>query len=290
LTCEKDIYEKTILDTQLFSISKETSPNLYDREKNRLISNLYGYLMTINKKKYEPYGSEIVEVAVNCIRSFSSEKGEFLHYFNVAWKNEYKRICSDEIFDKKFCGMTKITSEEKRAIIGLIKYREKKLSEKGTEINNEDILQEYSDLTGIAIEKIKYVAQMETTHIIDGSIIDENGEEKNIIEQIPDTDCTEDFFEEADNLYELMAKIEKAFEKLQERQKTIISDLITSKICHLIADIWHDEYPSFISIEIMDLYISTGQILTQRDIAQKYNKLEASVSRTYKDFISKILV
>ena len=49
----------------------------------------------------------------------------------------------------------------------------------------------------------------------------------------------------------------------------------------------HKKY-SFISEDIRNLIIRTGNVPTQRDLAEKHGKNEASISRTLKDFLKKI--
>lgn len=45
-----------------------------------MIENIYLYLLSINKEKYEPYGCEITEIANYCIDKYDSTRSEFLHF------------------------------------------------------------------------------------------------------------------------------------------------------------------------------------------------------------------
>ena len=87
----------------------------------------------------------------------------------------------------------------------------------------------------------------------------------------------------------ILNKIENAFNSLQERQKPIISDIITAKICDIMNElkITYRKY-RFINNDIFLVYRTTGYIPTQKEIAQKHNRDEASISRSVRQFLSRI--
>ena len=92
-----------------------------------------------------------------------------------------------------------------------------------------------------------------------------------------------------ENIYVILEKIEMAFNGLQERQKKIVSDVITAKICDTIEDIHiATEHFDFINIEIFEEYKKTRRVPTQRDIAEKHKRDEASISRSIKNFLEKL--
>ena len=74
---------------------------------------------------------------------------------------------------------------------------------------------------------------------------------------------------------------------LQLRQRPMLSDMITLKLCDQISETQRRQY-SFISKDIMDAWTTTGVLPTQRDIAKKYGRDETSVSRSVKDLINKL--
>lgn len=248
---------------------------------------LYCYLMALNEKKYEAYSCEILKISEDCIKAYDSTKGVFLHYFNAAWKKEYSHICGRNIIEEHLQGMTKITLEEKRAIVGLIRYRAK--AQNGDELlNEEEILLKYSQLTGIPLEKIRYIATIENTKIINNQITDNEGNTQNIIEQVPDKVNIEDICLSKENTEEIFIKLECAFQKLQERQKPLISDLLTAKLCDVVFEELKENRFTFVSHSVLENYISFGKIPSQKEIGLKYGKVEASVSRAYKNFLLNI--
>ena len=106
---DKKKYEELSTSSNLFNIDKELQSAAYRKESMKMVEYLYCYLLAVNESKYEQYGCEIVDVATRCINGFD-KSGEFLHYFNVAWRNEYSHICGDDLIDKKFKGL--ILSEQ----------------------------------------------------------------------------------------------------------------------------------------------------------------------------------
>ena len=102
---DKSKYEILIKESSLFEIDKESSPTAHARESYKMVEYLYCYLLAINTSAYEPYGSEIMEVATRCIKNFDASKGTFLAYFMAAWRQEYSHIEGDKIIDEKFHGM-----------------------------------------------------------------------------------------------------------------------------------------------------------------------------------------
>lgn len=89
---DKEKYEQLINESPIFSLDKEKEKIAFMKERTKMIEHLYNYLLSVNCKKYKSYGYEITEVAIQCIKSFDSTKGEFLHYFNYVWKRKYSYI------------------------------------------------------------------------------------------------------------------------------------------------------------------------------------------------------
>lgn len=279
---EKEKYERLISESFLFSLDREKESIAFKRESYRMIELLYCYLLSINKKAYEPYGCEITEVAVRCIKNFDYTKGIFLHYFNAAWKKEYKRIFENKAREEKYRGI-KITEEDQRAVRKYIRLADKL----GSNLSKEELYQKLSKAMCLPVDKIRELAQLSELSVASDTYIGEDGNEQSIWEIIPGTTDIGQIIEDAENFYELLRKIDKVFCTLQKRQKLIVSDLITIRICPLLEKIKEGEY-SFISSSITEKWRSQGRIPTQREIAQKYGRCETSVGRTIKEFCDKV--
>lgn len=280
---DKEKYEKLIYETPLFSIDKDKQSVLYRKESLKLVEYLYCYLLAINKEKYEPYGCEIVDVATRCINGYD-KSGDFIHYFNVAWSREYSHICCNEIINNKFQGM-KLSDQERRDIKKYMRI----VSRCNPNMTQEERLIKVSELMELPLERIKQISETADTRIVSEVAHNSEGEEVSLFDQVEEEFSTETYFDNLASLTELLDQIEAAYLKVQERQKPIISDMLTIKIG---LDIWEIEKLAkkyeFISVEISENIKHTGNVPTQRDIAEKYGKNEASISRTMKEFFKKV--
>ena len=280
---DKEKYEKLIYETPLFSIDKDKQSVLYRKESLKLVEYLYCYLLAINKEKYEPYGCEIVDVATRCINGYD-KSGDFIHYFNVAWSREYSHICGNEIINNKFQGM-KLSDQERRDIKKYMRI----VSRCNPNMTQEERLIKVSELMELPLERIKQISETADTRIVREVAHNSEGEEVSLFDQVEEEFSTETYFDNLASLTELLDQIEAAYLKVQERQKPIISDMLTIKIG---LDIWEIEKLAkkyeFISVEISKNIKHTGNVPTQRDIAEKYGKNEASISRTMKEFLKKV--
>ncbi len=279
---DKNKYQQLVENTILFSLNQETEYTAYKREFYRLIENLYCYLLAVNPRDYEPYGCEILEVATRCIKNYDSTKGNFLHYFNAAWKQEYSHILGDRMQEEKLHGL-KLTVEEKRSIRKYLRLAEKIESR----CSKEELYSHISEAMDISVEKVQLIAQMSVMRVIGDTNYSDDGEEISIWEEISDGTSLEKELEEAESVEDLFQKVESSFEHLGKNQKPIISDMITIRICSMLNADHRNKY-KFVSGPILEQWIETGKVPTQRDIAAKYGRNEASISRTMKEYLKKL--
>ena len=141
----------------------------------------------------------------------------------------------------------------------------------------------------ITVPEVEKIAEIASLQIIDESQANRDGEEISIYDMYSDGTLVDEALIQADKVSEILSRLETCYNSLQERQKPIISDLITAKLCKII---FEDQIPiekyTFCNAEIWRIYLSGGTIPSQRDIAQKYNRNEASVSRTMREFLARL--
>lgn len=279
---DKHKYEELISESILFSLDKETEPSAYKRESYKMMEYIYCYLMAINENEYEPYACEIMDVATRCISNYESSKGVFLHYFNAAWKQECSHLMGDQIIEDRFRGL-KITEEEKRNIRKFVKLAESK----DIESVNGKLYQDIAEAMELPVEKVRLIAELSTLHVTGDTKQNVDGEEISVWDQIADDVSIEDELTEAASIEDLLSKVDTVFASLQARQKPIVSDMITARIWSLLSEKQGTIY-SFISMDVLEICRQTGQAPTQRTIAEKYGRDEASISRTVKEFIKKL--
>ena len=237
---DKEKYEKLIQESPLFSLDKKAEPVAFRNARLKMIENIYLYLLSINKEKYEPYGCEITEIANYCIDKYDSTRSEFLHFFNYEWKKKFTYTKYEEGLEDTYKGVH-VPENKIRAVRKYIKCAEK--------IEKKDKPEElWSYITGnVNIER--------------------EFEEK----------------EEAENI---LNKVDKVFQELRAKQQPIVSDVITTKIWLCLED--SEQQYSFISKEVAEEWNKKGTLPTQRELARKYGRDEASISRTVRTFLEKL--
>jgi hypothetical protein len=276
-------YERLITESKLFSLNKETESVAFRKESYKMVEYLYCYLLAQNEKKYEPFGCEITEVAVRCINNYDETKGVFLHYFNAAWKLEYSHLCGNQAVDDRLHGV-KITESEKRAIKKYLRYE----ASLGKDLSRRELCEAIAEILDQPIEVVAEIAELVEYRMVDNEIMDDDGGRTSIFDQLSDGHLVEENLLTSARVEEILTVVETAFLSLQQRQMPIISDMMTIRLASTIVETGVDTSSySFISKEVLSQY-SKDQLPSQRTIAEKYGKNEASISRTVKEFIKKL--
>jgi DNA-directed RNA polymerase sigma subunit (sigma70/sigma32) len=247
-----------------------------------MVEFLYCYLLSINENEYEPYGCEITEIATRCISNFDISKGIFLHYFNSAWKQEYSHIIGKKIHEDKYRGL-RIAEEDRRAVRKYIRLAD----QLGMDCASEELYMKLSEAMALPTERVKELAKLSTLNVCGDNYKSDDGDEQSLWDQLPGNASVSHRIETAEEIKAILERIEKAFNSLQVRQRPIVSDMITIKICSLLTETRVGQF-SFISDSVITEWIKRGTVPTQRDIAKKYGRDEASVSRTLNDFLKKL--
>lgn len=281
-------YENLIRTSILFSLDRETQTIAYKREALKMVEYLYLYLTSINADKYSEYGLEITQTAKRCIKNYTKESGDFLNYFNSAISKEYRKAFSNKHFSEQHGGVH-IPEQEQRIINKFIKLAETK----GVYDLSDDLVSKISEATGIKQERIREcISLYQNSFIVEDTYTDDEGNENSIFDYIASDKLTEDFIIELDTAKELLEKVDQVFQKRQDRQKPLLSKLITAKISQQLQS---DEKllsivskMSFFDLDVFKKSITQGSPPTAKEIGEKLGLSEQSVSRTFKEFIKKL--
>lgn len=283
---KKAEYRQLIEDSPLFGLDREKDYIAYERESKRMIGYLFSYLTTGKKgEEYMNYGMEIYDTASRCIKNYDTSKGTFLAYFEKAWKLEYGHAKGSEKAEEESHGM-KVSRDDWRAV--------QKFRRLYDQIDRPcSVAQKIRQVAESMHEMVEYVTrlwELDNTKFISGNSSqggDEEGPE--VFENIaaPEPGIATEENEAAEGI---LAVIERLYQRVQERQKPILSDLVTTYILKkeyaLTSE--HAEALSFVNREIWEDFIAGKPLPTQRDIANKYGREESSVSRTWKSFAKKV--
>ena len=279
----KEKYEKLIKNSSLFVLDKEKEYIAYKREAIKMVEYLYCYLLAINEKKYIDYGLEISKTANYCINNYKSDVGGFLNYFNKAWANEYRRASGRRIAEEYRCGIH-ISDDEQRLISRFLKFARKR----NANYKYEEVIEIGAKALGVDKDRIiEIIKIINGTQVISDIFVDEDGEEKSLFELIPiEQDCDLD-----DSFHCTCKRIENIFNTLQERQKKLISKIITLKVIEK-ATLEDRQLEELRQYSFFDIGIYQGVISKQeiniRHIAQQCGVSEQSASRSYKNFLEKL--
>lgn len=285
---EKDKYERLIDSSSLFSLDKEKERTAYKREALKMVEYLYGYLMSVNKSKYESYGLEIVDTAKRCIENYNSEAGRFLNYFASAWKQTYGHIVGNEIVQDTYKGIHFTEAEERN-----FKKYMRLAHSMGVNTDSPEFDIRVAEAMGISITEIDALKKMISVKPVSGTFINEEGEEFSILDQIDSGEYTGEEIFHLENAKDFLDLLELVYNELQERQKPMIAMLITTKIAvHVNDDTELLEYARQKAYYDDDIFIESiqrGEQIQAKEIAGKCGVLEASTSRTWKTFKDKVI-
>lgn len=282
---DKKKYEERIMNSPLFSLDREKEFTAYKRESYKMVEYIYCYLMAVNERDYEPYSCEIMEVATRCISNYDSSKGIFIHYFNASWRREYSRILGKKAYDQQLRGI-KISEEERRGIHKYLKLAERL----GSSCSRSELYQKMADAMEIPIEKVRQIAELSEIRVATATLSNDDNEEIDLWEIVSDGTSIEEKIEMTDSVSDLLDLIERAFCGLQDRQKPIVSDIMTVKIMPVLTKDSEIHKYTFISNDVINILDARGRCPTQKEIAEKYGRNEASISRTLKEFTLKLQI
>ena len=89
-----------------------------------------------------------------------------------------------------------------------------------------------------------------------------------------------------ERLYRFFRLLDECVRECQERQHPILAALITAKLCTAsVFDAAELSQYIFFDAEVYREFLRTGVPFTQRDIADRFGRNEASISRTWNNFI-----
>ena len=179
-----------------------------------------------------------------------------------------------------------IANEDEKNIRGVLKY----LGTRGIENPSDEQISKIAETLSLNEEYVKELIAMNNNAVsISADTYNENGEVISIFDMMPCSYSADSGVYEKESVEEMLVKIENCFEECQERQKPIISALLTRLICEVIVQCEINiRNFKFVDVEIVTAYIKTGTTPTQRDLAARFDKNEASISRTMKGFVDKL--
>ena len=286
----KEQYEEQINSAVVFSIDRSNNSVLWETEARKLLVLTIEYYKdcVMRKETFENYAVELFESVQQSIRSFSPEKGTFLHYVNVAVKHRINQKKLADTLDQQRQGMS-VSAKDNQLIRKMLSF----VRSKGYDINNQETQERIAAQFNVPVLQVRFCVEQSQIKVINETISDEEGEESSIFDKIAAAEpSAEQSMEYKEKQFDLIRRIDVAFRACQDRQKPLLSSLLTARLITAI-DLNDDlltelETVSFIDKTLMREYRSGRKMPSAKQIAEQHGTSEQSVSRTYKTFLEKV--
>ena len=288
----REEYENLINNSPLFEIDKESSPALYKSERYNFLTLLTDYyrLYIYPNKSLDSYSMTLMETAMECIKYYDKEKGEFLHLFNSSMKRDLHIAKAKEIIEEKRQGI-RVSNEDDKLIRRIIALT----NSKGLDIYDRTVQQKISRALNLDLSRLQELLRINDDAVaVSSTVTNDDGDEVELFDlQSSHEKNAEDKMADESAFVSLVEKINGVFNMVQDRQKKLLSMLLTVEIIKA-CDEDLDEAKNVLAgkelfnKEVFDYYEKHGELPTAKQIGVICGVSEQSLSRTYKNFKEKL--
>lgn len=288
----REEFENLINNSPLFDVDKINNSELYKSEKYKFTELLTQYYQVYiyPHKLLEDYSYTLIETATECIKYYDRAKGEFLHLFNKALKRDLGIAKAKEMMEARRQGIRLSTYDEQMISKVLAFAKSKNL-----DIYDSAIQAKIGLALGIRAEELENLIQINDNAIaVASTVTNDDGDEVELFDlQADKVDMPDKAIISKDGLQELVKLIDAVFQTVQERQKKLLSLLLTIELVKALdydfkAIVNLLQIYTFFNKEILDWYDKNGDVPTAKQIGVICGVSEQSLSRTYKNFKEKL--
>lgn len=289
----REEYENLINNSPLFEIDKESSPALYKSERYNFLTLLTEYYSgyIYKKKPLEEYSMTLMETAIECIKYYDRGKGEFLHLFNSLMKRDLRIAQAKEMLEERRRGI-KVSSETDNLIRKIVAFA----GSKNLDVYDISVQEKIAKGFGIELNKLQELLRVNYDAVaMSSTVMTEDNEEMELFDlQASHGKTQEDNFIEEEAFISLLDRIDSVFATVQERQKRLLSMLLTVEVvkaCNEDLDKARQVLSGkkLFNEGIIDYYTMNGELPTAKQIGEQCGVSEQSLSRTYKNFKEKLI-
>ena len=288
----REEYENLINNSPLFEIDKESSPALYKSERYNFLTLLTDYyrLYIYPNKSLDSYSMTLMETAMECIKYYDKDKGEFLHLFNSSMKRDLHIAKAKEIIEEKRQGI-RVSNEDDKLIRKIIALA----NSKGLDIYHITVQQKISRALNLELSRLQELLRINDDAVaVSSTVTNEDGDEVELFDlQSSHEKNAEDKMADESAFVSLVEKINGVFNTVQDRQKKLLSMLLTVEIIKACDEdlgkarqVLEDK--ELFNEEVLDYYEKHGELPTAKQIGAFCGVSEQSLSRTYKNFKEKL--
>lgn len=287
----REEYENLINNSPLFEIDKESSPVLYKSERYNfltLLTDYYRFYIYPNKS-LETYSMTLLETAMECIKYYDKDKGAFLHLFNSSMKRDLHIAKAKEIIEEKRQGI-RVSNEDDKLIRKIIALA----NSKGLNIYDLTVQQKISKVLNLELSRLQELLRINDDAIaVSSTVTNDDGDEVEVFDlQSSHEKTPEDKMAEESAFITLVEKINDVFKTIQDRQKKLISMLLTAEIIKACDEDLEAKNvltgKELFNKEVFNYYEKHGELPTAKQIGEILGVSEQSLSRTYKNFKEKL--
>lgn len=288
----REEYENLINNSPLFEIDKESSPALYKSERYNFLTLLTDYyrLYIYPNKTLDSYSMTLMETAMECIKYYDKNKGEFLHLFNSSMKRDLHIAKAKEIIEEKRQGI-RVSNEDDKLIRKIIALA----NSKGLDIYDMTVQQKISKVLNMELSRLQELLRINDDAVaVSSTVTNDDGDEVELFDlQSSHEKNAEDKMADESAFITLVERIDDVFTTVQDRQKKFLSMLLTAEIIKA-CDEDLDKAKNVLTgkelfnKEVFDYYKKHGELPTAKQIGKILGVSEQSLSRTYKNFKEKL--
>lgn len=288
----REEFENLINNSPLFGVDKVSNSELYKKEKYALFTLLTDYyrLYIYPNKSLADYSFTLIETATECLKYYDKSKGEFLHLFNKAMKRDLGVAKAKEFIDTQRKGL-KLSTYDEQIIRKIISLANSKI----LDVHDKAVQQKIAIALNISASRVaELICINDNAVAVSSTVTNDEGDEVELFDLQADmTGTPENTIIAKDGLKELIGQIDTAFKTVQERQKRLLSLLLTAEIIKALDyDIMGAanllQGYAFFNKEIIAWHDKNGDIPTAKQIGDICGVSEQSLSRTYKNFKEKL--
>lgn len=288
----REEYENLINNSPLFEIDKESSPALYKSERYNFLTLLTDYyrLYIYPNKSLDSYSMTLMETAMECIKYYDKNKGEFLHLFNSSMKRDLHIAKAKEIIEEKRQGI-RVSNEDDKLIRKIIALA----NSKGLDIYDMTVQQKISKVLNMELSRLQELLRINDDAVaVSSTVTNDDGDEVELFDlQSSHEKTAEAKLADESAFITLVERIDDVFTTVQDRQKKFLSMLLTVEIIKA-CDEDLDKAKNVLTgkelfnKEVFDYYKKHGELPTAKQIGLLCGVSEQSLSRTYKNFKEKL--
>ncbi len=284
--------ENLINNSPLFNVDKDSNPELYKTEKYALFTLIADYYRSyiFPYKPFEDYSLTLMETATECLKYYDGAKGEFLHLFNKAMKRDLGIAKAKELIETHRKGI-KLSAYDERMVRKVISLA----NSKNLDIHDSAVQHKIAIALSISADRVAELIKLNDNAVaVSATLTNDDGDEVELFDlQADKVDTPDKAIISKDGLQELVKQIDAVFQTVQERQKKLLSLLLTIELVKALdydfkAIVNLLQIYTFFNKEILDWYDKNGDIPTAKQIGDICGVSEQSLSRTYKNFKEKL--